>query len=59
MTFNIAKTKDELADEELEHAAQMEHLVGCYRSFPTADNFDLLLNKMRVYQTAWMNGRNR
>lgn len=49
----------ELADIEVEMAEMIDHWIVAYKTFPTAENFDGVLDRLRAYQTAWMNGRRR
>lgn len=43
-----------------EQAARMARVFfEAYLAFPTADNFDLTLSRMREFQACWMNGRKR
>ena len=44
--------------EELSRESVLSYM-DAYLAFPTSDNFDLTLQRMRAYQSAWMNGRKR
>lgn len=57
--YEGAANAEELLELELQAAQQLRAFLGAYVNFPTADNFDLTAQKMREYQTAWMNGRER
>ncbi len=56
---NHRLTAEEMEKAEDEQARLLKVWVDAYLTFPTAANFDGLTNKMREYQNAWMNGRER
>ena len=59
MTVERALTNSEMADHETTAAQTVAIFVDAYIQYPTAENFDLVIQHMRNYQTAWMNGRQR
>lgn len=52
-------TPEEMRAAEAEASRSCRVFLAAYLAFPTAENFDLLTVRMRAYQTAWMNGRQR
>jgi len=44
---------------EEEAARMVQVFTDAFLAFPVAENFDLLAQRLRNYQTAWMNGRER
>ena len=52
-------TPFELASQEEARDREVRAWLEAYLNFPTAENFDGVLARMRAYQSAWMNGRKR
>jgi hypothetical protein len=48
-----------MAEAEREAARMVSVFTDAFLAFPVAENFDLLAQRLRNYQTAWMNGRTR
>jgi hypothetical protein len=58
-TVQRQMTDKEMEEHEKSCARSCTAFMNAYLSFPNARNFDLLLDHMRDYQSAWMNGRKR
>ena len=52
-------TQQQMAENESEAERMVRIFMHGYLEFPTADNFDLVLARMREFQLAWMHGRKR
>ena len=48
-----------MAAHETEDGELAKTYLDAYLNFPTASNFDLVIERMRIYQTSWMHGRKR
>lgn len=59
MALTELKTAKESLEAEKFTQRMLNVFFDAYSSFPTAENFDLCIQRMREYQTAWMNGRER
>lgn len=56
-TAMVQLTNAEILRQEKEAARMADVMMRAYLAFPVAKNFDLVIERMRDYQTAWMHGR--
>lgn len=57
--LQAAMTWQQMAEAESEAERMVHVFMRAYLEFPTANNFDLVLARMREFQSAWMDGRER